>query len=124
MVEQSEHHKKGQKYRQDLLSGILGGLIVMLLGVLFLLVNMGYLYWSNWWAYFLVGIGVILIIESIIRATFPQYSRPYIAKLIGGIILIFLGVGSIYGIGHWWPLILIGVGIAIIIGALWRRKSQ
>lgn len=125
MAEQGEQNDKIRKHQKDLISSISGGLIVILLGVLFLLVTMDYLGWSNWWTYFLVGIGVILIIEAIVRSALPQYRYGVLGRLIGGIVLIAVGAGSIYGLGNWWPLILIGVGIAVIIGALFGvRRSE
>ena len=128
MAEPNEQNKKTEtppeeKSRKDSLSGIIGGLIVILLGVLFLLRNMGYLWWTNWWAYFLVGLGVILLIDAFIRSTVPQYHRPVIGRVIGGIILIFIGAGNIYGISDWWPLILVGVGVGIIIGAVLKHRK-
>jgi hypothetical protein len=128
MAEQKETNKKiesraEERHKKDSLSGIIGGLIIILLGVLFLLRNMGYLWWHNWWAYFLLGLGVILIIDAVIRSLVPQYRRPIIGRLIGGIVLIFIGAGNIYGIVDWWPLILVGVGIAIIIGAVLKHKK-
>jgi hypothetical protein len=128
MAEPNEKNKKSEippveKPRKDSLSGIIGGLIVILLGILFLLRNMGYLWWTDWWAYFLVGLGVILLIDAFIRSTVPHFRRPVTGRIIGGIILIFIGAGNIYGIADWWPLILVGVGVGIIIGAVLKHRK-
>jgi len=124
MAEQDEHKEIEKKRGKDPLAGITGGLIVILLGVLFLLRNMGYLHWGNWWAYFLVGIGVFLILEAIVRSAIPQYRCGILGRVIGGIVLIFIGAGNIYGIGHYWPLILVGVGIAIIVATMFGFKKS
>lgn len=125
MPEQNEKEQQPaqKKHRKDTLSGIEWGLIVILLGVIFLLRNMGYIRWGNWWAYLLLGIGVILIIDAIIRITLPQYGRVVTGRIIGGIVLLAIGAGNIYGIGHWWPMILVAVGLAVIISALLKTKQ-
>jgi len=128
MPEKREHYEKDEKHweekhKKDPLSGVVGGLIVILLGVLFLLATMDYIDWSIWWAYLLMGIGGIFIIEVIIRTASPAYRRPITGKLIAGFVLIAIGAANIYGLEHWWPLIIIAVGIIIIFSALWRGKK-
>jgi len=124
MSEKREENKNVRKHKKDPLSGIIAGIIVILLGVLFLLVTMGYLDWDNWWAYFLVGLGVILIIEAVIRYMVPIYKRPIIGRIIGGIVLIAIGACGIFDIGFYWPLILVGAGIGIIVSTLLKSRKQ
>jgi uncharacterized membrane protein YvbJ len=50
-----------------------------------------------------------------------------IGPLIGGIILILIGLSSIYGWGFWnylWPAIVIIVGILIIIAAIYGTRKR
>ncbi len=124
MKEQEKHREIRHCHIKDSISVITGGLIVVWLGVAFLLRNMGFLYWRNWWAYFIFGIGVILILESIIRSTIPQYRCGVTGKLMGGIILVAVGGIFIYGARDWWPLIIIAVGIIIIFGTIWKFRSS
>jgi uncharacterized membrane protein YjjP (DUF1212 family) len=124
MKEQEKHREIQHRHIKDPISPITGGLIVVWLGVVFLLRNMGFLYWRNWWAYFILGIGVILILESIIRSAIPQYRCGVAAKLIVGIILFTVGGIFIYGARDWWPLIIIAVGLFIIFGTIWKFKSS
>ena len=119
MFEKEEFHK-GEKQQldkkcaKDPLSAIFSGLIVILLGVLLLLAAQDYLHWGDWWAYLLVGIGVIFLIEVIVRQTRPQYRCPIAGKLIAGLVLIAVGAGHIYGLRHWWPLVIIVAGFVIM----------
>jgi hypothetical protein len=115
--EKREHHKK-----HDPLSGMTGGLILILLGILFFMAQLDYIHWSNWWAYFLIGLGAIFILESVIRIFYPQYGRRVTGKLIAGAILIVIGAANVFGMVIWWPLILIVVGIFIIINSV--QKSD
>ncbi len=109
-----KQHQVNKKCDGDPLSAIFSGLIVILVGVLFLLVTQDYLRWGDWWAYLLAGIGIIFVIEVIVRQTRPQYRCPIAGKLIGGLVLIAVGAGHIYGLRHWWPLVIIVVGFVIM----------
>jgi hypothetical protein len=124
MEEQEKYREMQHWSRKDPISPISGGLIVVWLGVVFLLRNMGFLYWRNWWAYFILGIGVILILEGIIRSAIPQYRCGVIGKLVSGVILVTIGGIFIYGASDWWPLIIIAVGLIIIFGTIWKFKSS
>ena len=149
MTEQGELKEKEKKQKKDTLSEIIKILIIILL--VFLLHNfilsfsqvdlgnlqemvaqpaktllrfMEHIERLNYlWSYFLMGLGVILVIEVIIRTTVPQYHRPVKGKLIGGIVLIYLSAGNIFGINEIWPLILIGGGIFIVIKYARRIKK-
>jgi len=112
-----------KKNKHDPISGITGGLILILLGVLFLLSTMDYIPWGDWWAYFLLGLGVIFILEVIIRSSSRSYRQHSKGKLIGGVVLIVIGGANIYGMVNWWPLILIAVGIIIIFSSLRQTKK-
>jgi len=110
---------KGQK--RDHYSGIFGGLILILLGVLFLLATMDVISWGDWWAYFLVGLGAIFIIEFIVRSVTPAYLRQDKGKLVIGTVLVIIGGAHILGMVSWWPLILIAVGIIIVFTSLKKK---
>jgi type IV secretory pathway VirB2 component (pilin) len=53
----------------------------------------------------------------------PAYRRPVFGKLIAGLVLIAIGASNIYGLGEWWPLIIIGVGVVILFNALFRIRK-
>lgn len=112
-----------KKHKRDPLSGVTGGLILILLGALFLLATLDYIRWSEWWAYFLIGLGAILIIEVIIRSTSPSYRQDITGKLIGGVVLIVIGGAFVFGMSNWWPLILIAVGVGLLFSSLWKAKK-
>ena len=101
---------------------ITGGLILILLGVLFLLSEMGRIGWSDWWAYFLVGLGAIFIVEALLKATTAEGRKGASGKVIAGLILIVIGGAHLVGFQEWWPLILIAVGVGVLISGLIRQK--
>jgi FtsH-binding integral membrane protein len=110
-----------RKKRNDPVSGITGGLIVILLGVVLLLTTLDYVSWGDWWAYFLLGLGIILILDGLIRVSSRAYHQQTTGKFIGGAVLIIIGGANIFGMFSWWPAILIVVGAIIVISSL--RKT-
>jgi hypothetical protein len=111
-----EEEKK--KRRDDPVSGITGGLIIILLGVVFLLTTLDYISWGEWWAYFLLGLGLILIVDGLVRVSSRPYHRHVTGKFIGGAVLIIIGASHIFGMASWWPLVLIVVGVVIVVSSL------
>jgi chromate transport protein ChrA len=107
-------------FREGHYPRITGGLILILLGVLFLLAEMDRISWMDWWAYFLVGLGTILILEELFRG-FSE-SRHRAGRLIGGLVLIVIGGAHLVGFEEWWPLILIAAGLGLILSPLFRKK--
>lgn len=113
-----------EKHKHDPLSGIKGGLILILLGILFLLVTLDYISWGEWLNFFLVGLGAIMILEAMLGITSPAYRHHTTGKMIGGIVLIIIGASRFFGLETWWPLILIGVGVVLLFSSLMKRKPE
>ncbi len=75
------------------------------------------------WSIVLIGAGVILLIEVLIRLLLPVYRRPVIGTIIFAIILIALGLGDLISWNIVWPIILIALGLSILYRGLFRQKS-
>jgi cation transport ATPase len=112
-----------EKWRRDPLSGAVFGLIVISVGILFLLASQDTIDWSDWWAYLLMAIGGIFILEVVLRSIMPAFRRPVFGKLLAAVILIAIGASNVYGLGSWWPLIIIGAGVLILFNALFRQRK-
>jgi len=118
-----------EKWARDPVGGTILGLIVIWLGLTLFGANLGtfpWISWENWWSWFLFGVGAIFLLEVIIRYTMPAYRRPIGGRLILGVILLVIGGSGTFlafGIGKLWPLILIAVGLAILLGGFFRRGS-
>ena len=103
-------------------SGLFGGLVLILLGISLFIATQGWVSWANWWQYFIIGLGVILILDAFIRSFDPERHSGLIARLISGLVLICIGLAFVFGLSNWWPIILIAVGIAIIIGGFTKKR--
>jgi hypothetical protein len=110
-----EKSEKGEdKWQKDPLSGVFVGLILITIGITY--IGKSYLPDPDfWWAWSLVGIGMVSILDAAVRSTRPEWKRPVLGKIVLGIILIAVGVGFIYEIEEVWPYVLIAVGFVILI---------
>ena len=119
--EKDEKHEKGRS--GSIIGPIIGGLILIWLGVTFFLQQSNYLPSDNWWAYFVSGIGVILIVYGI--AIYATRRRPFIGPIIGGIVLVLIGLGSVTSWNlSFWPLIFVVLGVLIMLSALSSRRRS
>lgn len=100
---------------------LIAGIIVIIIGGLFLLnntvesINLGSVF--QFWPLILIILGVALLIKDRLRSLFG----PLILIVIGGLFLI--SNLEILSISQYWPALLILIGLAIIIGGF-RRKTR
>jgi hypothetical protein len=109
------------KTKQDFHPKLTGGLILILLGILFLLAEMERISWADWWAYFLAGLGGIFLLEALLRAFSAEGRSGISGRLIAGLILVIIGGSYLIGFTEWWPLILIAVGVVILASAFLKK---
>jgi hypothetical protein len=99
--------------------GLFCGLTLILFGGLFLADQQGWISGNAWWQWLLIGLGVISIINGLVRYREPEYHHSRRHKFVWGAGLIAVGVMFLLGFSQWWPLILIGAGITVILGGIW-----
>ena len=137
--EKEEKEEKGgqdqtieEKWARDPLGTAVGAVVLIWLGLVMLAANTGItglVEWSNMWAWFLMGLGAIFLLEALIRLVIPEFRRPVVGRIIGGIVLILVGAGGAslpflqqFDISKWWPLIPILAGVLILLGGLFRPR--
>jgi uncharacterized membrane protein YkgB len=127
-----------EKYRRDPISAIIWALILIYAGVILLAYNLGYL--NTWltniaaatnlafvadlqvWSVILLGAGILLLIDVLIRLLIPEYRRGVGGTIVFAFILIAVALGDQIGWTVVLPLILIGAGLAIIVRGLFRSR--
>ncbi len=95
--------------------GLFCGLTLVLLGTLFLLDQTGRISGDTWWQSFLIGLGVILIIDGLAHYLNPAFRRGSYGKFVFGLILVLTGMIFLLGFSEWWPVILIAAGVAMLL---------
>ena len=118
--ERWEWRKKMRESRHNRpFHGLFGGLTLILLGGLFLANQQGWISGNTWWQWLLIGLGIIFIINGIVQYREPEYHHSRRHKFIWGAVLIVLGVLFLAGFTQWWPIVLIGAGVAVLLGGIW-----
>jgi hypothetical protein len=128
-----------EKYRRDPLGSIIWALILIWIGVVFLAANLNYLdrlvgtavhieglgfldKFVSAWSVVLLGMGVILLIEVLIRLLVPAYRRPVTGTIILAVIFIGISLGDLVKWDLIWPVILIILGVSFLMRGLLRKK--
>ena len=102
---------------------LIGGLIVLVIGVLFLLDSLGILDFDVVWDVFgwIVSIGMIVFgLGILIAQRFQRVFLP-LALIIAGAFILLGNLG--YDAYQYWPVILIIVGVGLLFGHRRRRQS-
>jgi len=140
--DEKEREKSEEKWHRDPLSAIIWALIFIWAGLVLLASNLGYLNQLinravtitgieqidkaiSAWPIILVGAGVLMLFEVLIRLLIPEYRRPVTGTIIFAFILIAVGLNSMIGFS-WniiWPLILIAIGLSILFRGLGRKRE-
>jgi len=118
--ERDEKHEKGRE--RDIAGAVFGGGVLVWLGITFWLAQSGTVRWDIWWAYFIAGLGALLIIQGALRVAMRGSAYQFSGLFIGGAILLIIGLAFAYGTVLYWPYILILVGILVIVMAIFGRK--
>ncbi|NLI97046.1 hypothetical protein GX441_00110 [bacterium] len=114
---------------RDIIGGIFGGLIVIWTGISFYLVMIKMITWSEWGAYFCLGLAALFLLNGIAWLFVPGLRRSFIGMLIPALFLGVVGIVPILGGGWnawttWWPLIIVAVGLVIIVSTIWGIASR
>jgi predicted membrane protein len=100
--------------------GIFWGVLLTLLGTIFLLDNLGIINSAHLWRFW----PVLLIIAGLFNVFAPERRSWGIILLIGGTFLQLNQLGlAHFSWGAFWPIILIAVGLLVMWNSLTSRKS-
>lgn len=117
--------RREEKWTRDPLGALIWGLIIIFAGLAMVAVNLGtfpWLTWDNVWALIFIGAGLIFLLDVVIRLVMPTYRRPIGGRLILAFAALAIGAGAFIGWEITWPLIVIAIGLAIIVGVLLRPR--
>jgi uncharacterized membrane protein HdeD (DUF308 family) len=118
---EEEKHGKSGKWSKDPLGGVFFGLVLITAGVLY--IGKDYLPDPDlWWAWILVGIGIVSLLDAAVHAARPEWKRPIFGKVILGVVLIVFGAGFIFDVEMSWAVILIVIGVILLLDQL-RKLS-
>lgn len=128
MGEKEEEKSWDEKWRRDPLGSIAWAAILIWAGIVFLADNLDWLRSIGppfdrleAWSLVFAGAGVIFLGIVLIRLTVPDYRRPVVGTLILALVFLGIGLGQIVGTDIIWPIVLIVLGAAFLLGGFFRR---
>jgi hypothetical protein len=98
--------------------GMILGLELLLIGVILFLWARDVLSVRETLSYFLFGMGAISLFDVVARYARLAPRRFMWCRLMFAFLLLSSGGAVLGGIGDWWPLILILIGVGILVNAL------
>jgi hypothetical protein len=102
----------------------IGGVILIVLGVIFLLQNFGWQLPKNWWAAFILipAAGSLMAARRNYEANGGQWTGAVVGPGIAGIVFVVMAVALFMGLewGLFWPIILILIGGGIMARTMGR----
>jgi hypothetical protein len=120
--DEKQEEKWDEKWRRDPLSAIVWAAILIWVGVVLLIGNMGLLddvlilgARVEPWSLGFLGAGVIVLLEVVVRLLVPTYRRGVGGTIVFAVILLGIGLGNLVSWDLIWPLILIGIGVSVLI---------
>lgn len=121
--------KKYQSSEHRFLGTLIGGLSVILLGALLFMAALNaspLVTWSNFFAWFLVGHGILLVMKFFAHGLLPERVTPNYGNLVGGAIIAAVGALCFIGFGNYLvPMAIVSIGIyAISMGILKFYKGN
>ena len=130
--EEKSHEKQDEKSweekrRRDPLGSIAWAVIFIWAGLVFLASNMnlletlGPIGLMDAWSLVFIGAGVIMIAMVFIRLLVPEYRAHVVGTLILGMIFLGVGLSDTFGWKIIWPIVLIVLGTAFLLGSIIRR---
>ena len=103
----------------------IGGVILIVIGIIFLLQNFGWQMPKNWWAAFILipAVGSLMAARRTYETSGGQLTGAVIGPAVAGVIFVVMAVALFLGIdwGAFWPIILILIGGGIMARTMWRR---
>jgi hypothetical protein len=123
--EKDEEKSWDEKWRRDPLSALVWAIILIWAGVVLLAENLGFLTRFEWveaWGIIFVGAGLIVLLEVAVRLLVPSYRRGVGGTLFFAVMLLGIGLGSMFGWNLIWPLILIALGVSALVSGLFRGR--
>jgi zinc ribbon protein len=119
---QSEKYEKREK-GGDRSGPLIGGGVLILLGLIYYatITTPALIPSTEFWAYFFLGLGILLIIQAVYRFHAMHHHAAGMGSLWGGVILAAIGVAGIAGSGNFWPVILIAIGALVIVAGVTSR---
>lgn len=103
-----------------------GPIVLIVLGLIFLLDNLGIKLPGNWWAIFILIPAIYALAGAwrIYQQAGGELTMAVVGPLIGGLVLLALTIVFLFNVNLNWGIILPIILIAVGVGALFRSSGR
>ena len=118
--------KQSKIKRNEVLNRITVASMLVFAGLVLIAETMGLLpqiEGASAWDWIFLGVGGLLLLDSLIRILMVDHAEPGLWRLIIGIVLLGIGIGPIFNVHlteNWWPIILIVLGLSALARGIRR----
>jgi hypothetical protein len=79
--------------------------------------------WWNSWSIFFIGVGVIVLIGTVIRLLIPKYRNKSITGIFIGLILLGVGLQTLLNLALFWPIVFVVIGFYILFKVFYFKEQ-
>ncbi|GEM_PF-1868260 len=105
-------------------SNLLLGLALVLLGTLFLLIQLDIFRWTPTWPLFVIVCGLLLILKFAFNRSNYGLLMPAILFLIIGTLFFYLEQTTYFHLNRLWPTFVLAPGLGFLFMFFFRSRSQ
>ena len=109
--------------RESPVRSLFWALAFIFLGSLLFAQSQGWLGGDKWFAYFLIGLGAIFLLDVLVHYLSPAYHYFSFGRTMAGVILAAIGCSLLVAFTHWISLALVLIGVAIAGGYIIRKVN-
>lgn len=92
---------------------IFSGLILIVIGLTLSLRYAGIIPYDDWWAYLLLGLGIVFFIDALLRTMIIK--KGVVGRIIAGAILVVIGIGKLISLRGWFSYFILVIGLILVI---------
>ena len=122
---EKEEKNWDEKWRRDPVSALGWALVLIWVGVVLLLSNVGALdrfEGFEAWNLVFLGAGIILLLQIVYRLLVPEHRRPVLGAVILAVIFLSIGLGGLASAAIIWPTVIILLGVFVLVRGLSRKR--
>ncbi len=125
--DEKEEKSRGEKFQRDPIGVLTWAVVLIWIAAVLLAQNFGWFPATigySAWSIIVAGVGVILLLQVIVRLFLPEYRRPIVGNLILGFILLGIGLGDLFGWSIVLPLLLLAIALILVMRTISAHSTR